>query len=188
MNSIKKTKDQDALVMVHLRNTFYKQKFYFVLGVYFLSLIVIAFLVSVLVYLIKNPTQPLYFVTDDVSRLIYDVPKNLPNMPLAQVENWTIEAVENAYSYDFINYRAQLQNAQKYFTDYGWRNYMDGLSSSANLVGLTQRKYIIIAKVVGKPKLLVEGLLGGAYAWKFKLPLLVTILSPPYTDDSKSKF
>lgn len=183
-----KSKKQDALVMVHLRNDFYKRKFHFALAVYFLSLVVIAILISVLVFLVKNPTRPLYFVTDNVSRLIHDVPRNIPNMSTAEVESWVIEAVEAANSYDFVNYRSQLQDAQKYFTDFGWRNYMDGLNSSSNLVALAQRKHVIIAKVVGKPKLVVEGILGGAYAWKFQLPLLVTILSPPYNDSPKSKF
>ena len=44
MNSTK-NKEQDALVMVHRLNDFYKN-FYFALAVYFLSLIVIAILVE----------------------------------------------------------------------------------------------------------------------------------------------
>jgi intracellular multiplication protein IcmL len=173
-------KQEDAVVMVHLRNEFYKKKFYLTLAVYFLSIIVIAILVGVLVYLIKNPIRPLYFVTDSAGRLIQDVPRQVPNMSTEEVAKWAINAVETAYSYDYVNYRTQLQNAQKYFNDYGWRNYMDGLRSSNNLLALTQRKLVGMAKVVDKPKLQIEGLLGGAYAWKFEMPLLVTYLTPPY--------
>ncbi len=179
-------KSQDALVIIHQRNQFYRNKFHLMIGVYVLSLIVIAILIGVVIYLLKNPTMPLYFVTDEVSRLIQDVPRELPNMSDDNVALWATEAIEHAYSYDFVNYRSQLQNAQKYFTDYGWRNYMDGLKASNNLIALTQRKYVIVAKAVGKPRLLIEGILGGAYAWKFEIPLLATYYSSPY--DEKNSF
>ena len=177
---------EDALVLVQLRNHFYKKKYYLALIAYLLSLLVVGILVCALVYLIRNPTHPLYFVTDRLGRLIQDLPLDTPNMPTNDVAAWAIDAVEGAYSYDHVNYRAELQSVQKYFSDYGWRNYMSSLTASNNLLALTQRKMIIIAKVVSQPKLVTEGLLGGAYAWKFELPVLVTYLTPPY--DEKSRF
>jgi intracellular multiplication protein IcmL len=172
--------NDDALLQVQLRNKFYKTKYRLALGIYLLSLIVIAFLLSALVFLLKHPTRPLYFLTDSVSRLIQDTPIALPNMSTESVSAWTVEAVQAAYSYSFMNYRAQLQSAEKYFTDYGWHNYMKGLTVSNNLLALTQRKMIFVAKVVEKPKLIKEGILGGAYAWKFQMPLLVNFLEAPY--------
>jgi hypothetical protein len=38
---------------------------------------------------------------------------------------------------------------------------------------------------VVKPTMLAKGMLGGAYAWKFKMPMLVTYWMPPYNDQSK---
>jgi intracellular multiplication protein IcmL len=176
----------DAVVLTQLRNAFYKRKYYFALGIYVLCVVAIAALLTVLVYLIKNPTRPLYFLTDSVGRLVQDVPLTLPNMSTEAVEAWAVEAVETAYSYNFMNYRAQLQNAQKYFTEYGWRSYMNGLTASNNLLALTERHMIFIAKVADKPKLLNAGVLGGAYAWKFQMPLLVNFLETPYNKPSFS--
>jgi intracellular multiplication protein IcmL len=184
-DSVEKNAQDDALIMVHFRNQFYKKKFRFSLFVLFLNLITIAVLIGVLVYLLRNPTRPLYFPTDDVSRLIQYIPINVPNMSTDDVAAWTIDAVENTLSYDFVNYRLQIQNSQKYFNEVGWRNYMAGLTKSNNLLALTQRKYIVIAKVVDKPKLKVEGMLAGAYAYKFELPVLFTYLYPPFDDKSK---
>ena len=175
----------DALIITQLRNEFYKRKYYFALSVYALCVVAIAILISVLVYLVKHPTRPLYFLTDSVGRLIQDIPVTEPNMSTDAAAAWVVGAVETAYSYDFTNYRAQLQNAQKYFTDYGWRSYMNGLTASNNLVALTQRNMIFVAKAVDKPRLLNSGLLGGAYAWKFQLPLLVNFFETPY---NKSTF
>ncbi len=175
----------DALVMVHLRNAFYRGKFRFVLGLYVLSLIVILILIGMIVYLIKHPTEPLFFPADKIGRLIQVIPVQEPNMTTEDVAKWSIEAVEAAYTYDFVNYRKQLQDAQKYFTDYGWRNYMKSLSSSNNFKALTQRKFIQLAKVVEPPKLVVQGLLDGSLGWKFQMPVLVTYLMPPFSDKSK---
>jgi len=150
-----------------------------------LTLAVIGILISVLAFLVRNPTNPLYFAADNVGRLIEVVPVSQPNMSTEQVTAWTIEAVQAAYSYDYVNYRGQLQNAQKYFTSYGWKNYMNALTLSNNLIALQQRKQIVIARVVEKPKLVTQGLLSGAYAWKFEIPVLVTYWQPPFDDKSK---
>src|SRR3990167_8587940 len=173
---------EDALVLIFARNAFYKRLHYLALTAFFSSLLVMGFLIGILIFLIRNPTQPLYFPTDNISRLIQETPVNKPNMTNEEVVAWTIEAVQSAYSYDFVNYRLQLQTAEKYFTHYGWSEYMKALTASLNLVALTQRKQIVIAKVVDKPKELAEGLLGGAYAWKFQMPILVTYWGPPYDD------
>lgn len=175
----------DALERIFLRNIFYRKKYHFALVVYSLSLGVIIVLAGMLYYLIKHPEHPLYFATDGVGRLVQDIVTQQPNMSLADVERWTIEAVEKSYSYDFVNYRSELQNAQKYFTQYGWRNYMRSLEASNNLLALTRRKMVVVAKVTAAPTLLTQGSLGGSYAWKFQMPLLVTYLTPPYSNESK---
>lgn len=182
-----KTVNDDALVMIYTRNNFYRRKYHVILGITILGLCVIGFLASVLAYLIKAPPHPLYFVTDDVGRLIQDVPVTQANMSNKDVADWVKEAVTAAYTYDFHNYRGQLQAAQKYFTDYGWHNYMKGLEASDNLLALTTRKWIVTAQVVGEPKLLGETHLGKAqiYAWKFEMPVLVSYYKPPYDDKSK---
>ena len=175
----------DALVMVDLRNTFYRKKFRFSLGLYVLSIMVNIFLVGIIFYVTDHPVEALYFPADRIGRLVRVVPLHEPNMTLQDVTAWTIEAVEAAYSYDFINYHGQLQNAQKYFTGYGWRNYMRALSASNNFKALTERKFVVVAKVVEAPRLLNQGIVGGAQAWKFQMPVLVTYLMPPFDDKSK---
>lgn len=177
--------DKDALVLVFARNAFYKRLHYLVLMALTLSLIMICILGSLLTYLIKHPTHPLYFPADNVSRLLAFVPVSTPNMSTDDVIKWTVEAVEASYSYDFINYRAQLQTAQRYFTNYGWNNYMKALYASNNLVSLAVGHFVENAQVIDKPKLITEGRLAGAYAWKLEMPLLVTVSKPPYDDNSK---
>jgi len=177
---------KDALVLVLTRNAFYKRLYYLILSVFLLSLLVIGILIGMLTFLIRHPIQPLYFVADHIGRLMPTVPVSEPNMTTAEVVAWTIEAIQSAYSYNYVNYRAQLQNAQKYFTNYGWQEYMKALTASNNLNGVAQRKMVVLATVIDQPKLDIAGILGGAYAWRFEMPMLVTYLLPPY--DGSNQF
>jgi intracellular multiplication protein IcmL len=183
--------DADALTLIYRRNEFYRNKYHLVLAVCGLCLVMIVMLIGMLVYVVKRPPSPLYFVTDKAGRFIQDIPVQQPNMSTPEVAEWAVEAVEAAYSYDFVNYHYQLQAAQKYFTDYGWREYMKGLDQSNNLVALKERRQIVLAKVVSPPKLLGEGPMANQaknYAWQFEMPVLVTYMTPPYDDVSgKSK-
>jgi intracellular multiplication protein IcmL len=176
----------NALEMIFVRNTFYRRLYHLALATLIQMLIVIGLLSGMLFYLIMNPPKPIYFATDPMSRLIEVVPVDRPNMTLKEVSDWVVDAVQSTYSYNYINYRTELQNAQKYFTNYGWRNYMKALTASRNIVGLTNRQMIISASVIDTPKVIREGSLSGSYAYRMTMPLLVTYSLPPY--DSKSKF
>lgn len=175
----------DALVMIFERNQYYRRQYFLALAAFVLSLVVIVVLGFILGYLLRHPTRPLYFATDSIGRLIRVTPVTVPNMSREEVVAWTVDAVQSIYSYDYVNYRQELQDSQKYFTNYGWGNYLTALALSNNLIGMKSNKQIVIAQVVGQPKLITEGLLGGAYAWKFEMPVLLTYWGPPYNDKSK---
>lgn len=177
---------QDALTLIFTRNVFYRRLYHLALATFALFIIIIACLSGLLFYIVSNPSQPIYFATDAISRLMKFVPLDRPNMSAEDVGKWAAESVEAAYSYDYVNYRSELQNAQKYFTNYGWRNYMKALQASNNLVALTQRQMIVRAKIIETPKLTKQGVLSGRYAYRFEMPVLVTYLLPPY--DANSRF
>lgn len=176
----------DALMLVQLRNAFYKKKFHFILGIYALSLIIIAILISIVIFIKTTEAQPRYFVADEMGRLIKDIPLSDLNMSSDELLQWTVNAVEAANSFDFINYRRQLQDAQKYFMDESWATYMKELTISDNLLALKYRRWVFVAKVVEKPTLITEGILSGVRAFKFQMPLLVTYLKPPSYDIKSS--
>lgn len=175
----------DALIAVFSRNAFYKRLHYLALGAFALSLLVIGFLTWMLIYMLSHPVRPLYFAVDEIGRLIDVVPVSKPNMTTQEASNFALDAIISAFSMDYVNYRSQLQGAQKYFTTYGWSKYMGALKSNNNLLALTQRRQIVNVQIVGQPKLITQGLLAGAYAWKFEMPMLATYWEPPYDDRSK---
>lgn len=175
----------DAMKAIIIRNAFYRRLHYYALVVLVIAVMVIGIMASVLYYISGNYTHPVYFATDDVGRLIKIVPVSQPNMSEDEVLDWAVDAVQAAYSYDYVNFRRQLQSAQKYFTEYGWNNYMSALKASNNLVALDQRKMVVVAAVVDKPTIITKGLLSGAYAWRIQMPVLVTYLLPPYDNTAK---
>ena len=183
----KVTLHDDALALVFLRNEFYKKKFHIILLFLVFSLFGVCTAVTMLVYLVKNPPHPLYFVADSVGKLVIDVPVSEPNMTIEEVTDWVIEAVQSATTFSYLNYRAELQSAQKYFTPFGWNSYMKALTDSNNILAVTTRKMIQFGTVVDRPQLIVSGHMGNAYAYQFSMPLLVTVWSPPYNDDVSSK-
>src|SRR5579872_1835284 len=101
---------RDPLSIIFARNAFYKRLHYLVLFAFFLSILANAFLCWVLYFLLKTPFQPLYFAADPVGRLIPIIPVDQANMSADEASDLAVEAVQAAYSYDYVNYRAQLQN------------------------------------------------------------------------------
>jgi intracellular multiplication protein IcmL len=178
-------KTTDALVAVLERNAFYKRQYLLALCAFCLNMVMIIVLGWVGYFLLQHPARPVYFAADAVGRLLPIVPVTQPSLTTQKTIDWAIHAVEEVYSYDYMNYHAQLQRAQKYFTNYGWSRYMKALALSNNLLALEQRKMVILANVVELPKILAQGLLGGAYTWKLQMPLLVTYWLPPYNNESK---
>jgi len=182
-------KEIDPLVLVLSRNNFYKARMYFVFLLLLLSLVGVCILAGITVFLIKHPTQPVYFPADKAGRLIKEVPLSQANMSDEAVGDWVTKAVVAAYSYDFVNYRSQLQSAQQYFFDSGWRELMAGLNSSGNLIGLTERNLIFQGKAAALPKLVGKGLYKNSILyWKFEIPVLISFYKPPsYESDAKSE-
>jgi len=175
----------NALAAVIQRNAFYKRLHYITFASLLLTIGTIGMLVWSIYYLSHHSARALYFPADKAGRLIRVIPLDQPNMSSQEVAAWVVTAIEAAYSYDYVNYHAQLQNAQKYFTDYGWTSYMHALEASNNLIALTERKMVVTARVVDQPTFVKVGLIEGIYAWEFQLHLLLTYVVPPYDDQSK---
>jgi intracellular multiplication protein IcmL len=171
----------DAMELVFARNIFYRRMHFMVLGAFALSLVLIAILTVTFFYIKNYPYHPYYFAADNKSRLLQIIPVNTPNMTMDDAVKWTTKAVEAAFTYDYVNFHEQLQNAQKYFTSYGWTQYMNALTASNNLVGVEQRKLIGSATVIPPVKVVNSGILQGAWAWAFQMPVLITYTKPDNT-------
>lgn len=178
--------DRDALEVIRLRNNFYRDNYRRVVSALLVAVFAIIALTAAVVYLVMERPAPTYFATTDSGRLIPIIPLNRPVMNSIAITRWATTAATSAYSFNFLNYRQQLQAASQYFTDSGWKNYLDKLKSSGNLDAVTKRKLILTSVPGGAAVIVNQGLLNGRYAWRVQMPLLATFRSSSETKYSNA--
>jgi intracellular multiplication protein IcmL len=171
---------EDVLVAVKLRNDFYRDNYRRVVLAIFLLLVVILAQAGVIYYLLTHRPLPVYFATTNngrVMRILPVVPLDEPNMPNSALQQWATEAATAAYTYDFVNYRAQLQAASEYFTTEGWRSFLSELESTRNLLAVQAKKLVVSAVVTRAPVILEQRNVDGVYAWRIQMPMVITYQS-----------
>lgn len=102
---------------------------------------------------------------------------NVENPTAVQALVFANEAAVSAYSYNFANYRQNLQDASHYFTLEGWQNFQDALASSGNLKAVIKKKLVVSAVATGSPVILDQGIIDGKYTWTIQMPMLITYQS-----------
>src|SRR5262245_6955283 len=114
----------DALELIRLRNEFYRDNYRKVIGVLLVTIIIIFILAGILAYLLSHPPAPKYFATDSQGRIIQLTPLDEPNLSQAALLQWANIAAVAAYTYNFVNYRQELQAASEFFTPDGWNAFI----------------------------------------------------------------
>jgi len=168
---------EDALTAVALRNNFYRdgqRKMILVLLVSMIANVILAF---ILAYIITHPPEPKYFATSINGRITPLFPLNQPNQSDSAVLQWANQAAIAAYTYNFVNYRTELQASSGFFTADGWDQFLMALQQSNNLDAVRAKKLIVSAVATRAPIILQKGILNGNYSWRVQMPLLVTYQS-----------
>jgi len=166
----------DGLELVVSRNYFYQRVYNQMF--YIMIVLVVAIIVagSTIAYLIANPTLPQYFATTSTGKLIKLQPLNQPNLSKAALVQWVTEAIVESNSYDFANYRKQLQRSSKYFTAKGFDSFTEALRKSGTLELVKERKLLVRATITESPIITGETVLSssGFYAWKVEVPITLS--------------
>lgn len=165
---------EDALELVRLRNNFYRDNYRRLVGILLLMIIVNLGLIGTVVYLLTSRPAPQYFATSADGRITPLYPLSAPVVTPTELLQWANEAAVAAYTYNFVNYRKELQNTSGYFTPEGWNQFQQELRRSRNLETVIAKKLVVTAAATGAPVITDQGLLNGRYAWKIRIPLLVT--------------
>ncbi|KTD53373.1 protein IcmL (DotI) [Legionella santicrucis] len=168
---------QDALTTVALRNTFYKDSQRKVVLALLIALLVNVILAFMLVYMITHPPAPKYFATSINGRITPLFPLNEPNQSDSAVLQWANQAAIAAFTYNFVNYRDELQASSGFFTPEGWDQFLNALQQSNNLDAVKAKKLIVSAVATRAPIILQKGVLNGNYSWRVQMPILVTYQS-----------
>jgi intracellular multiplication protein IcmL len=168
---------EDALIAVQMRNSFYRDGQRKIMIVLLLSILSNFILAAILTYIITHPPEPKYFATSINGRITPLFALNEPNQSDSAVLQWANQAAIAAFSYNFVNYRTELQASSGFFTAEGWDQFLRALQESNNLVAVKTKKLIVSAVATRAPVILQKGILNGRYSWRVQMPVLVTYQS-----------
>lgn len=164
----------DALEVVKLRSTFYRDSYRKLVILLFFSWVIIAVLSSVLFVQVSNKPTPTYFATTESGRIIPLIPLDQPNLSDKALVQWASSAVISVYTYNFNNYRQVFQDNRKYFTPDGWQQFISALTRSRNLQAVTSKKLVLSAVLSSAPIVNREYIQDGRYTWQLQIPVMVT--------------
>ncbi|MFI4918089.1 MAG: type IVB secretion system apparatus protein IcmL/DotI [Legionellales bacterium] len=168
---------EDALAVVTLRNKFYKDSQRRVILALVIAITVNLVMGLMLIYVITHPPAPKYFATSINGRITPLFPLDEPNQSDSAVLQWANQAAIAAFTYNFVNYRDELQAASGFFTAEGWDQFLTALQESNNLDAVKAKKLIVSAVATRAPIILQKGILNGSYSWRLQMPVLVTYQS-----------
>jgi len=168
---------EDALTAVALRNNFYRDGQRKMILVLLVSMLANVILASMLIYIITHPPAPKYFATSINGRIVPLFPLNEPNQSDPAILQWANQAAIAAFTYNFVNYRTELQASSGFFTSDEWTRFLTALEQSNNLDAVKAKKMIVSAVATRAPIILQKGILNGSYAWRVQMPILVTFQS-----------
>lgn len=164
---------EDALQLVQLRNNFYRDNYRRVVIIVLLLVVANAILGGGVYYLFTNRPSPQYFATSPDGRITKLYPLSQPVISTPALLNWVTQAAVAAYTYNFVDYRKQLQDASEFFTPEGWRNFEEALVKSRNLETVIAKKLVVTAVPTGAPVVTDRRVIGGRFSWKISMPVLV---------------
>jgi intracellular multiplication protein IcmL len=170
-------KQEDALVIVHNRNDFYRDNYRKVVAALLFCILIILALTGALLYFFTNPPPPRYFATSVDGRITPLISLDQPNISQSALLQWANTAAISAYTYNFVNYQEALQAASESFTPDGWSAFIEALEASNNLNAVKAKKLVVSAVATGAPVILQQGVLNGTYAWRVQMPMLITYQS-----------
>lgn len=167
----------DALTAVALRNNYYKdgqRKLVLALLISVAANLLFAFMLA---WIVTHPPAPRYFATSINGRITPLFPLNEPNQSDSAILQWANQAAIAAFTYNFVNYRSELQAASGFFTSEGWTQFLNALQDSNNLEAVKAKKLVVSAVATRAPIILQKGILNQRFSWRIQMPLLVTYQS-----------
>lgn len=103
---------------------------------------------------------------------------NIPSLSNQKIQSWTENALKEAFSFNFYNYKTRLAESAGYFTDDGWTKFqqaltkakiIDTVKASSLEVWLTPTAPAFILKINRIQKRLV---------WTLEMPAVITYTGP----------
>lgn len=132
------------------------------------GLVASVFLNVVLGFAAINPVRE-YFVSDN-GRLFPLIPLSRPYTKAPAVIQFAKDTLNESFTLDFSNYRAQLENVRSKYDREGYASFLDALKKS-NILEMVTSKRMNVSATVGTGVLVKDGVENGIYVWYVEVPL-----------------
>jgi intracellular multiplication protein IcmL len=159
-----------------LKDNFYRDSFGKVTLIIVSICMAIVLLVAMSFFLYLDKPAPVAFQADNDWRVQSPVPLDQPYLTIPEVLQWVADVMPKVFVYDFVNYDNQLKAASQYFTDDGWKAFLNHLNIYANYNNVQSNKLFITSTPAGAPYIQNQGILSGTtrYGWWVKMPMTLS--------------
>lgn len=133
---------------------------------------------------IATQPEPRYFVAREDGGIIPIVAVDRPYLNDGAVTNFATEAIIQALTLNFSDWRQQLAVASDYFErPNGWNNFLAAVEQAQYLQTIRNRR-LLTSVVVNGAAIVQRGLsAGGRYTWTLQVPITVTYQSANSTQN-----
>lgn len=161
---------------VRRNNAFYRQYYSYFIIAMMLILFLMLLAAEVVLYQMQHRPLPLFYAQEKNNQSMTLQSSDEPNLLPETILRWSTKAATRAYTVDFSNYKAELEQAKPYFTDAGWVVFQ---SSVGSLIDRVVKGQLFVSGVVsGTPVISNQGPLPGkGFSWRVQIPFLVTYQS-----------
>lgn len=113
--------------------------------------------------------------TSDARAVCEAIPLSEPNVSEARVRNMAADAAIELNSFDYLNWRRQIQNVMNaYMTGNAQKSFSTALDESGIIKRVQDGYYIVTAMLAAQPPRISEqGRINGRYYWKVEVPLVI---------------
>lgn len=157
-------------------NDFYRNHYHHVIyGLMVIIVLLIGAVGGVLYQTLYRPL-PMFNAVQPNGNKMDLVPYQEPNLLPDTMLHWASKAATAAYTFDFYNYNQQIAAVKPYFTDAGWRDYLQSVNGLISTI--VQNQIFVNGVVAGAPVISNQGPLPNIdYAWRIQIPFLVSYQS-----------
>lgn len=171
-----------AIASIFVRDKFAMLRLQFISRIIGVLLVALIASVALNSYLMFRSDSNGYVLTSKGGQIIPLVPLDQPNHSDRQVVDWTIRAVTELHTIDYLNFREQLQDARRNLTTMGWTNHQDAMILSGNQNAILGNEFVTVAESTGPGKILEVGKFLGRHKWIVEFPMNIS-----YHESQKSE-
>ena len=175
-NSQADKKTTKALKVVHLRNRFLYVTYRYVLMLFVFSIFMAIFSFTMMVYFIRQPIPPQYVPVSSDGRLL-----ELPTIDKefkteSEVTDFFLRGLKKTHTFDFYNYRDQINEASSFFTINEWNNFFTKLAEAKTLDAVKENNWVATIKFTGPPVIKEKGLVNNTFSWYIEVPVKIMFI------------